>query len=295
MRIVDPKQFKHSPQKPKKRRVANTLLVLLVISGALFLAYMNRPTQSSHKEPEVVQDTKTEITTPIVSEDPIADIPIQNGPKKLRVFTDNEFKVFYDQLLQPDLERVSNPPEISGNVLADARIQEVAEERGYRLRSSPNVDLISVDGYLLQDSVSEPWFDLKSAAKAEGLTMSILSGYRSVEKQRSLYLSRLAATGVTITEVANGTADEQVNEVLITSSIPGYSKHHTGYTFDLLCSGNAFEDFVNSPCNDWLKADNYKVAKEHGFIPSYPPLADSQGPNPEAWEYVYVGTDLLYE
>ena len=130
---------------------------------------------------------------------------------------------------------------------------------------------------------------------SDGHNITVISGYRSVERQRSLFLSRLAATGATIKEVAAGTADEKVNQVLITSSIPGYSKHHTGYTVDLLCAGFAFEDFKNSTCNVWISDDNYKLAKQNGFIPSYPPLADSQGPDPEAWEYVYVGTDLLYE
>jgi len=94
--------------------------------------------------------------------------------------------------------------------------------------------------------------------------------------------------------VAAGAADDKVNTVLITSSIPGYSKHHTGYTLDLLCGGWEFENFKNSPCQKWIIADNYKVAKENGFIPSYPDGADIQGPDPEAWEYVWVGAERLY-
>ncbi|MCA9324361.1 D-alanyl-D-alanine carboxypeptidase family protein, partial [Candidatus Saccharibacteria bacterium] len=150
-------------------------------------------------------------------------------------------------------------------------------------------------GYLLQPVISEPWQALKTASLEAGLQMSIVSGYRSVAEQRQLFMSRLYETGVSLNQIANGTADSEIDFILQTTAIPGYSKHHTGYTFDLYCAGFQFEKFRDSTCNTWLAADNYKVAKELGFIPSYPPLSDSQGPNPEAWEYIYVGTELLYE
>ena len=145
----------------------------------------------------------------------------------------------------------------------------------------------------MQEPVVQAWIDLQSVAASEGLQMSIVSAFRSVDTQRSLFLSRLAAQGVSINDVANGVADEAVNEVLVTSSIPGYSKHHTGYTIDIACAGFAFESFGQSPCFAWLSENNYEQAKKYGFIPSYPEDADMQGPDPEAWEYVYVGADLL--
>jgi len=304
MRVIEPRQFENRKHTKKPKNQPPGMFFIIIVALVLFtMMYfiwfndsdsdnsVNQPNSSSelheNEQNEVVaQENEPEVSEPEVQKEP-----------ELRIFTDNEFKVFYDQLLLPGLERVSNPPEISGDVLADARIQSIAESRGYKLRSSPvdPADLISVDGFLMQESVAAPWFELKAAAATDGLTMNIVSGYRSVATQRNLYLNRLAATGTTIAQVADGEADNKVNEVLVTSSIPGYSKHHTGYTFDLLCDGFEFENFKNSPCNAWLVADNYKVAKEHGFIPSYPPLADSQGPDPEAWEYVWVGTNLLYE
>ncbi len=297
MRIVDSQQSPHQQvQKLHKRTKALKLVaVIVVIILALFIILGRAPSESNELSPAPTATSDTNVVTtedlPVTVDPPVVE-PVQ---KTLRIFTDNEFKVFYDQLLQPDLVRVANPPEISGDVLADTRIRSIAEARGYKLRSSPSVELVSVDGYLLHESVAQPWFELKAAAAAQGYSMSIVSGYRSVASQRQIYLSRLAATGATIAQVAAGAADAQVNEVLITSSIPGYSKHHTGYTIDLACNGFVFESFKDSPCNAWLIADNYKVAKEHGFIPSYPEGADNQGPDPEAWEYVYVSTELLYE
>ncbi len=42
-----------------------------------------------------------------------------------------------------------------------------------------------------------------------------------------------------------------------------------------------------------MAADNYRVAKQFGFIPSYPSGAGAQGPEPEPWEYVYVGVKAI--
>ncbi len=289
MRVVEPNQFRGSlpTKKPRSRRLKLVSVVVLILVGVWLMSsrYAASPSNNYANIPAL----------PDIASDNTTDTDMAKTGQNLRQFTDNEFKVFYDNLLQANLERVENPPVISGNDIADARIRKMAEDRGYRLRSSPSVSLVKVDGYPLHEVVAKPWQELKTASLKAGLQMTIVSAYRSVSEQRQLFLSRLSAAGATIEQIAEGLADEKVNEVLITTSIPGYSKHHTGYTFDLLCAGYEFENFKNSPCNTWLMEDNYKVAKEHGFIPSYPPLSDSQGPNPEAWEYVWVGTDLLYE
>jgi len=276
MRIIEPQYTNKSKVKVKKSRIYAKLIMIIITGIAGFMIYQNNSTstQDSAETNKISQNT---------------------GPKELRIFTDNEFKVFYNHLLQPNLERVANPPGITGNLLADTRIRDIAEMRGYRLRNSPNVALVDVDGLSLQEAVKEPWQKLKAEASKAGIGISITSGYRSVDTQRTLFTNRLSATGVTVSQIATGEADTKINEVLVTTSIPGYSKHHTGYTFDLLCNGFAFEDFKNSSCNTWLSENNYEVAKKYGFIPSYPPQADDQGPIPEAWEYIYVGTDLLYE
>lgn len=213
----------------------------------------------------------------------------------LRLFSDNEFRLLYDNVRQSGLEPVENTPVITGNDITDMRIRKIAEERGYRLRHSANVVLVPIDGQKLQTAAATAWEKLKQAALTAGYDISLVSGFRSVDDQRELFLQRLYATGATVKSIETGDADNLVDSVLQTTSIPGYSKHHTGYTLDLYCAGFAFEKFKDSTCHTWLSAENYKKAKEYGFIPSYPSEAAGQGPDPEAWEYVYVGTELLYE
>lgn len=297
MRVVEPKHF--VKELPKKKKFSKSLLLFIValmfISGGAIWYFKYQSDKQDEVAINTNSDTKVEDLATDETEVIEEPVTVDNVKDSLRIFLDNEFKIFYDNLLQPNLQTVVNPPSITGNDLADVRIRKIAEDRGYRLRSSPILSLSSVEGARVQEPVIESWKNLKKAAADKGLSISIVSGYRSVEDQRALFTQRLAATGATVESVANGDSDDLVNKVLITSSIPGYSKHHTGYTLDLLCAGYVFENFKNSPCQTWISADNYKVAKENGFIPSYPPLADVQGPDPEAWEYVWVGTDLLYE
>jgi D-alanyl-D-alanine carboxypeptidase len=298
MRIVEPRQQTAPTVKKKrfsKKSILKPLAVLMAVSLIASVGFVLQKKVFNKKADPNSQVLASTPTTPENTETPQETLQADTVKDTLRNFSANEFKLFYDNLRQPNLEPVENSPIISGNDTADARIRDIAEKRGYRLRSSPSVTLTAVDGERLQAPAAEAWLKLKEKAVSAGHTMSLVSGYRSESDQRALFLSRLAAAGATIEEVANGKADDLVNKVLITSSIPGYSKHHTGYTFDLQCAGYDFENFKNSPCHDWMAADNYKIAKEFGFIPSYPDGADAQGPDPEAWEYVYVGTELLYE
>ena len=145
---------------------------------------------------------------------------------------------------------------------------------------------------------------LQVEAQQYGIELGLVSGYRSLAHQRSIFVMRLEEMAqelhhrsVTMEEIAQGQADDVVDGVLKTSSIPGYSKHHTGYAMDWvdISSGIQFTDFDLTPAHRWLAADNYYNAKRFGFIPSYPYGASQQGPDPETWEYVWVGVDLLRE
>ncbi len=287
MRIVEPQRTKSisdSKHKSKNRFIHPILLIATAtfLFIGFFIYLSNNSEAPVTEEPMTDVDKKEEIKQPEEIESGLID------------FSGNEFRILYDQLLLPNLDKVDIPPVITGNDVADTRIRKIAQTRGYRLRSSPTETLPYVDGVLMQPLVSKPWRDLKKKSTQEGLGLSITSGYRSIEAQRQLFLSRLTALGVSYSDIANGLADDEINETLVTTAAPGYSKHHTGYTIDFSCTGFEFENFKNSTCNDWLAADNFKIAKEHGFIPSYPPDADLQGPDPEAWEYVWVGTEVLY-
>lgn len=232
----------------------------------------------------------------------LAGAPTPDGYK---TFSPNGFRLFYDELEQPETGRAVRGAAITSLPAADERITEIATRRGYRLRPIADEDvLVTVGDNRTHRSALAGFRALQQAAREAGIEIGLVSGYRSINHQRSIFVGRLTEAAmelrgrdVRMEEIARGEADDVVDKVLQTSAIPGYSKHHTGYAMDWvdITSGIVFTDFDQTPAHRWLAKDNYANAKRFGFLPSYPPGASEQGPDPETWEYVWVGGSLLKE
>jgi len=116
-----------------------------------------------------------------------------------------------------------------------------------------------------------------AAAKDEGYTIKVSSGFRNFATQKMLY-----------NESLNGhKADTDIS-----LAKPGYSEHQLGTTVDLtglsINFASAAARFANSPESDWLKANAYL----YGFVLSYPKgQEDVTGYKSEPWHYRYVGLD----
>ncbi len=210
-----------------------------------------------------------------------------------RRLSDDEFQRIVD--LTSDAGIISTPPPaILGDPIADARIRAIAERRGYRQRNDAGLaGMVGVSGGLLNPATAAAWNSLVADAQRAGIGLYLASGYRTVARQRAIFVSKLGSRGHGASSVRAGRADAAIDEILRFSSIPGYSRHHTGAIVDILSPGFTLGSFHRSAAYRWLTADNYLEAKRHGFVPSYPPHAGDQGPEPEPWEFVHVGTDAL--
>ncbi len=216
-------------------------------------------------------------------------------------FSGVEFKRFYYASMPlPQTRPITSRPPIYGHAGADARIQQLAEQRGYRLQAVPTVGLGSYGGVAMAPEAGRAWLALADTARRRGTPLQGNSGYRSIDTQRGIFQRRLASAGqarigrsYTMNEIATGQADGAIESVLAYHSIPGYSRHHTGVTIDLSHAGGSNGTFAGSAAYRWLSADNYAAAKAHGFIPNYPPNAGAQGPNPEPWEFSYIGVEKI--
>lgn len=124
----------------------------------------------------------------------------------------------------------------------------------------------------VQPVAMDAFYDMQAAAAADGISLWILSSYRSYEDQEAIYNRYVAQDG-------RDAADTY-------SSRPGHSDHQTGYTFDL----NSLEqDFQYDPAGQWLDKNCYK----YGFIIRYPKGKDSStGYMYEPWHVRYIGVDL---
>lgn len=211
-------------------------------------------------------------------------------PSTYKLLASSEFVELYEKITPTltGLSVIDSKPAIRGDDQADKVIQEIAEKRGYKLRYSGDESrLIAVDGSRLHPEAGSAWTTMKNAAAKEGITLTLVSGYRSIQDQKEIFLN---ATGSLVTaDIIARKADTAINDVLITRSIPGYSKHHSGYTIDIACGDTGLTVFKDTPCYQWMSAYNYLNAKRFGFLPSYPKGLDNMGPDPEQWEYVWVG------
>jgi D-alanyl-D-alanine carboxypeptidase len=130
----------------------------------------------------------------------------------------------------------------------------------------------------LLSEVKEAFSVMQKAAAKEGLNIYISSGYRSYNRQVTLYNNYVKSDGVALADTY--------------SSRPGHSEHQTGLCFDL----NTIDDsFGNTAESAWLE----KHAQEYGFIIRFPKGKESYtGYQYEPWHLRYVGVELaakIYE
>lgn len=114
---------------------------------------------------------------------------------------------------------------------------------------------------------------MRDDAKKEGLTIYISSGFRSYNKQNTLYNNYVARDGK--------------KEADTYSARPGYSEHQTGLAFDVNTISSAFDDTKEAK---WLANNCYK----YGFILRYPKGKDKEtGYMYESWHFRYIGDTEL--
>lgn len=291
-----------------KTIITLVVVVLAIISGILIARFVNAP--SDNGSLALTPTVTGAIVSPTLAPSPTATVvptqtpvpsesPTQGG---FKTFTDQGFVDLYNATSLPFTEEISEPPLITSNAEANNVIIEIATNRGYSLQATPTQPLASFNGYAMHPEVLDSWNQMREAASLAGINLDIVSAYRSIEQQQALFLQRLNNASVQAIgrehsneEIAAGEANDVVNSVLESTSIPGYSRHHTGYALDLIdrSSGLDFTQFSQTEGFEWISANNYENAKRFGFIPSYPADAVAQGPDAEPWEYTWVGVDLL--
>lgn len=155
----------------------------------------------------------------------------------------------------------------------------------YKLDASfTPTDLVDVkEGYYVNDgktyklasSAHDAFIKMADAAKEEGLTLKIISAYRSNSFQANLYEKYKDRNGQTA-------ADRF-------SARPGHSEHETGLAIDINDVSSAFE---NTAEFKWLQNNAHK----YGFILRYPKNSEHiTGYMYESWHYRYVGEALATE
>lgn len=116
---------------------------------------------------------------------------------------------------------------------------------------------------------------IQAAARLEGFSLNLISGYRSYNTQSSIYNSYINRWGQEYTDTV--------------SARPGHSEHQTGLAFDV---GELNSNYGNTAEGVWLKENCHK----YGFILRY--LKGKEhitGYAYEPWHIRYVGVEVATE
>lgn len=207
-------------------------------------------------------------------------------------FTGDEFVELFDEI---DARRMDQQYDfyIFGDREVNQYVTTAGEARGYKKRSYANEDeLIEYNSLATFPFVRDAYESLRNEMQQEGISLHVVSGYRDFEDQKEIFLKQLGTVQPEL--ILTGEYDEELNTVFEKTAPPGYSKHHTGYAVDFGCGDDyVVFKFLETECYQWMSENNFERVKKYGFIPSYPQDVAYQGPNPEPWEYVWVGTEVL--
>ena len=137
----------------------------------------------------------------------------------------------------------------------------------------------------LQTVACDAFLSMQKAAAADGVTVWMQSGYRSVKYQTSLYERK---TKYYLDKgYDNATAKEKAAAVV---NPPGYSEHNCGLAADLNSPEHTGldEGFENTAAFRWL----CEHAVEYGFILRYPKGEEAKTEiTYEPWHWRYVGRE----
>lgn len=146
-----------------------------------------------------------------------------------------------------------------------------------------------VQGYKFDSRIAGKVRELIAAAKEDGYSLAIVSGYRTMDRSRVLYANKIA-------EYQAMGYDEATARVEAAKWVapPGTSEHHSGLAMDIV-SGDYYtkysdlvEEFENEPEAVWLREN----CARFGFILRFPKdKVEVTGINYEPWHFRYVGEE----
>lgn len=128
----------------------------------------------------------------------------------------------------------------------------------------------------LRQPAAQQFKAMVAAARAAGVVLVPISGFRSVTDQEHLFFDVKAQRGQVATKRAE------------VSAPPGYSEHHTGYAVDIgdgtVPATNLNAKFEKTRAFQWLAVNAARFSFELSF-----PKNNSQGVNYEPWHWRYIG------
>ena len=148
-----------------------------------------------------------------------------------------------------------------------------------------SVDLININGIMLERQTGESCERMLCSAEKDGISIKLISGYRSVDYQQMLWNRSVAEH---MSEGLNKSDAEKLTLRYLAK--PHHSEHHTGLACDFctFLQDDVCDDFHLTEEGRWL----CKNAHKFGFILRYPRMKEHiTGIAYEPWHYRFVGEE----
>lgn len=115
-------------------------------------------------------------------------------------------------------------------------------------------DIYGRERQLTRDA-ADLWLGMQAAAHRDGVTLLLVSAFRSLAYQKQIFERKLRA-------------GESLEQILKVNAAPGYSEHHTGRAVDLTTPGSPplDETFETTTAFAWL----VRHGQRFGFEMTYP-------------------------
>jgi D-alanyl-D-alanine carboxypeptidase len=251
-----------------RRRSASIFIVLLaVIASGVFLYFANESTNR-----QVAKFESERIASDKAFEQKLVELHAQRIARAVEAETIARDNQPFDEKRYFPLMLEKNP---GCDVINPASLTVVINKKHCTKDTKwKPANLVDVDGYLIREEAADPLRKMMTDATAAGVNFELVSTYRSIEDQQTIYDERAEAG-------STGDVDS-------TSARAGYSEHHTGLAVDVKIADCALNCFGTTRRYAWLQAN----AANYGFIERYPnSLGEITGYVHEPWHWRYVGVE----
>lgn len=134
-------------------------------------------------------------------------------------------------------------------------------------------DEIDTKDHFLHPSAKQSWLDMRETARNDGITIYVISAFRSYEYQANIIRRKLKR-------------GDRIEDILKINTAPGYSEHHTGKAIDIGTPGSEAlsEEFERTAAFAWLQNN----AARFSYRLSYP-RNNPMGIIYEPWHWFFTG------
>lgn len=250
--------------------------ITLLLSGCDFskIPYVNNSqkeetTQTDEQENEPIVDQENNGQSDSTEEESTQDQQIPEGPTLEAIYFNDVKEVNGKQVIQNPL-----------NVLALVnKMFALPDSYNPTDLVKPNVSFSfgdqTIEKSLMRQEAAIALEKMFAEAKASGIELYAVSGYRSYERQRVIFDAEVKKSG-----------EEKAAQVV---AVPGNSEHQSGLAMDISAKSanlSLTESFGETTEGKWLAANAHK----YGFILRYPKGKESiTGYQYEPWHFRYVG------